>query len=135
MIPMPFCESFVPWPRLKSAAESNCTRRNQRSTFWGRWRRTIKLVRTVKMMARIMPTNGGQKTTATRREKLVMDEARKCESNEDAQRATDWRLFRDVHTTIPRLRPGKRRPDFARNDSVSFLRSAGWWKALGVSRS
>src|SRR5579859_5325616 len=31
--PMPFCESFVPWPRLKSAAESNCKRRNQRSTF------------------------------------------------------------------------------------------------------
>src|SRR5947209_19039257 len=76
-----------------------------------------------------------RKMTTTRREKLVMDEARKCESNEDAQRATDWRLFRDVHTTIPRLRPGKRRPDFARNDSVSFLRSAGWWKALGVSRS
>src|SRR5207245_10267960 len=76
-----------------------------------------------------------RKMTTTRREKLVMDEARKCESNEDAQGATDWRLFRDVHTTIPRLRPGKRRPDFARNDSVSFLRSAGWWKALGVSRS
>src|SRR5881296_4194227 len=56
-----------------------------------------------------------RKMTTTRREKLVMDEARKCESNEDAQRATDWRLFRDVHTTIPRLRPGKRRPDFARN--------------------
>src|SRR2546425_10457727 len=76
-----------------------------------------------------------RKMTTTRREKLVMDEARKCESNEDAQRATDWRLFRDVHTTIPRLRPGKRRPDFARYNSVSFLRSAGWWKALGVSRS
>ena len=28
MMPIPFCESLVPWPRLNSAAESNCKRRN-----------------------------------------------------------------------------------------------------------
>ena len=40
-MPMPFCESLVPWPRLKRAAEKSCNLRNQRSTFNGRWLRTI----------------------------------------------------------------------------------------------
>src|SRR5579883_3158057 len=28
MMPIPFCESLVPCPRLKSAAENSCNRRN-----------------------------------------------------------------------------------------------------------
>src|SRR6516162_4049603 len=44
IMPMPFCESLVPWPRLKRAAEKSCNLRNQRSTFNGRWLRTITFI-------------------------------------------------------------------------------------------
>ena len=33
MMPMVFCASFVPWPRLYAAALPNWATRNQRSTF------------------------------------------------------------------------------------------------------
>src|SRR6266851_9146522 len=50
-----------------------------------------------------------RKMTTRRREKLVMDEARECVLRKDVPRSTGWLLVRDVHATIPRLRPGKRR--------------------------
>ena len=35
MTPMVFCASLPPWPRLKAAADSSCSRRNTRSTLRG----------------------------------------------------------------------------------------------------
>src|SRR5881392_492513 len=43
MMPMPFWESLVPWPRLKSAAEKSCNLRNQRPLKVDRWFRRLQL--------------------------------------------------------------------------------------------
>src|SRR5438046_14798 len=58
MIPMVFCASLAPWPRLYAAAEINCKRRNNRSTGCGAERRNIQYTDSMKTNPKMSPIMG-----------------------------------------------------------------------------
>src|ERR1019366_2778912 len=61
MMPMLFCASLVPCPRLYPAAETSCRRRNHLSTRCGGCLCTAQLVITVTITAITKPINGARK--------------------------------------------------------------------------
>ena len=65
MMPMVFCASLPPWPRLYSEAESNCKRRNHRSTLDGGVRKKSQDTATINSEPRIKPSNGEIRMNAT----------------------------------------------------------------------
>src|SRR5450830_516290 len=58
MMPMVFCASLPPWPRLYIDADSNCARRNQPSTLRGVERTKIHDTSNIMMEPRMKPSNG-----------------------------------------------------------------------------
>jgi hypothetical protein len=58
MIPMVFCASLPPWPRLKAAAETSWKRRNRWSTRRGVERRNSHMSPSISMKATTMPSSG-----------------------------------------------------------------------------
>ncbi len=60
MMPMVFWASLAPWPRLKSAAETSCRRRNQRSTGPGAARRQTHSTVTMSRAPSAKPISGAR---------------------------------------------------------------------------
>src|SRR6266545_6224194 len=58
MMPIVFCASLPPWPRLYSDADTSCSRRNQRSTRWGVVRNNIQATVVISSMPSRKPNNG-----------------------------------------------------------------------------
>ena len=58
MMPIVFCASFAPWPRLNSADERSCSRRNQRSILPGCLRRSIHATSTMIPPPSSIPSTG-----------------------------------------------------------------------------
>src|SRR4029079_2273971 len=58
MMPIVFWASFAPWPRLKSADDTSCSRRNQRSILPGCARRTIHATITIIPPPSSIPSTG-----------------------------------------------------------------------------
>src|SRR5512140_915864 len=58
MIPITFWASLVPWLKEKIPDDTSCSRRNQRSTLDGTWRRTIQAVATMTAVPRTIPMIG-----------------------------------------------------------------------------
>src|SRR5881397_2337593 len=58
MMPMVFCASLVPWPRLNSAAESSCKRRKYLSTRDGAVPRKIHCIVVMKNTPSSIPMTG-----------------------------------------------------------------------------
>src|SRR5689334_4664863 len=58
MMPMVFCASLPPWPRLYAAADNNCSLRNQASIFCGARFRNSQKMATMNVKPRINPMTG-----------------------------------------------------------------------------
>src|ERR1051326_3397494 len=58
MMPIVFCASLVPWPRLNKAADSSCKRRKYLSTRDGAVPRNIHCIIVINKRPRIMPITG-----------------------------------------------------------------------------
>src|SRR5688572_5976673 len=60
MMPIVFCASLPPWPRLYAAAETSWSRRNHRSTRPGEKLRKIHSVATISTNPSDIPSNGAR---------------------------------------------------------------------------
>jgi hypothetical protein len=58
MIPMVFCASLPPWPRLKAAADTSCSRRNAWSTFRGAEPLHVHMRPSISTKANTIPSSG-----------------------------------------------------------------------------
>ena len=58
MMPIVFCASLPPWPRLYRDAETNCRRRNQRSTRFGAVRKSMCATTIMNSMPSMKPSIG-----------------------------------------------------------------------------
>src|SRR5450830_1433739 len=58
MMPIVFCASLPPWPRLYMDADSSCARRNQPSILRGVERTKIHDTSNIMMEPRMKPSNG-----------------------------------------------------------------------------
>ncbi|MNN10248.1 hypothetical protein D3C81_1231660 [compost metagenome] len=65
MMPMVFCASLPPWPRLYSEADTSCSRRNQRSTRDGGVRKKVQPTITIMIEPSRKPRNGEIRIKAT----------------------------------------------------------------------
>src|SRR5690349_24724596 len=65
MMPMVFCASLPPWPKLYAAADSSCNRRNHRSMRDGAIRRKIHGTSTSSRPPRTNPRMGETKMNST----------------------------------------------------------------------
>src|SRR3979411_2643761 len=61
MIPMVFCASLPPWPRLYIEADTSCMRRNHLSTLLGVERTKIHDTSTIIIEPKIKPSKGDRK--------------------------------------------------------------------------
>ena len=71
MIPMVFCASLPPWPRLKAAAETSWNRRNRWSTRRGAVRLKTHISASISTNAKNMPSSGEITMKMTVLEKLA----------------------------------------------------------------
>ena len=58
MIPIVFCASLAPWFRLKNAADTSCSRRNQRSTRDGGVQRNSQKIAVISTSPTTRPMSG-----------------------------------------------------------------------------
>ena len=61
MIPIVFCASLAPWFRLKNAADTSCSRRNQRSTRAGGVPRNSQKIAVITRSPAARPMSGDRK--------------------------------------------------------------------------
>ena len=65
MMPMVFCASLPPWPRLYAAADTSCARRNQVSTLRGVERTNTHDTSTIMIEPRMKPSSGEMTMNST----------------------------------------------------------------------
>src|SRR4051812_21912061 len=65
MMPMVFCASLPPWPRLYDAADSNCKRRNHLSTRRGVERTNTHDTSSIMMEPKMKPSSGDKTINTT----------------------------------------------------------------------